>query len=200
MQESNPHCPSPTTLEHAWIYIAIDMRDMRFSKVGLTKEKDPKERIRQGRTYNPFLTLFTAYNLALGENQTSQQELREIESYIKTRQRYGFGNPKKHIHSLFNSEWFEMPPWDAETQVDWMIANRGVTAGNHSMFDYFDTPNNRNGLSISAMRMIKTVYRPNPTKMWNQVRMAGFDPQEISVYLNYLTACHSPGHPDQDWL
>lgn len=59
----NPAYERYPTKEYGWIDIAIDMRDLCFSKIGLATEA-PSRRIAEGRTYNPFLTLFTTYELA----------------------------------------------------------------------------------------------------------------------------------------
>ncbi|QPQ23106.1 hypothetical protein [Lonsdalea populi] len=66
------------TLEHAWLYIAIDIRDLSICKIGLTTKKHPQLRLNEGRTYNPFLELYAIYELSATTWGCSQKELNDI--------------------------------------------------------------------------------------------------------------------------
>ncbi|RQQ45686.1 GIY-YIG nuclease family protein [Burkholderia stagnalis] len=196
--EINPAYKNYPTKEHGWIYIAIDMRDLRFSKIGLTTKELPSRRIAEGRTYNPFLTLFTTYELARCTFGISQRELSDIEAYIHGRSVFGY--PLKHLDSGRDSEWFQIRPDYAEGQVDWILAKRNFSVDHEKLFEYYDGPNNRNGVNVRAMRKIKKVYRPAPGDMERLAQSAGYDARLISPYLDYLEKFHAQGHPDQVWL
>jgi hypothetical protein len=58
----NPHYAHYPTIPNAWIYIAIDIRDMNMCKIGLTTKEDPLKRISEGRTYNHFLNYLQRIN------------------------------------------------------------------------------------------------------------------------------------------
>lgn len=184
---------------HGWIYIAVDMRDFSLSKIGLTTKKNPSLRIAEGRTYNPFLALFTTYELGRCTFGISQQELSDIEGYIHRRGSV-LGGPLKHLDSGRDSEWFNSRPDHAESQVDWILANRGLTVDNERLHEYYENPNNRNGINIRAMRKIKRISRPFPGHVEYLATMAGYDARMIRPYLSYLEEFHTKGHPDQIWL
>ncbi|VWM09720.1 GIY-YIG nuclease family protein [Burkholderia lata] len=196
--EVNPAYKACPTKEHGWIYIAIDMRDLRFSKIGLTTKEVPSRRIAEGRTYNPFLTLFTTYELARCTFGISQQELSDIEAYIHSRSVFGY--PLKHLDSGRDSEWFQMRPDHAEEQVDWILAKRDFSVDHERLYEYYDNPNNRNGINVRAMRKIKKIYRPFPGNMQRLAQSAGYDVRLIGSYLDYLEEFYAHGHPDQVWL
>lgn len=86
--EPNPVYKDCPIKKHGWIYIAVDMRDLSFSKIGLTTEEEPARRVAQGRTYNPFITLFTTYELGRSTFGISQQELNAIEGNLHRRWAY----------------------------------------------------------------------------------------------------------------
>jgi hypothetical protein len=198
LQQPNPVYEPYPTKEYGWIYIAIDMRDLRFSKVGLTTKEGPGRRIAEGRTYNPFLTLFTTYELARCTFGISQQELNDIEAYIHGRSAFGYA--LRHLDSGRDSEWFKIRPDHAEHQVDWILAKRGFSVDHEELFSYDENPNNRNGINVQAMRKIKNVHRPLPGDMQRLVQAAGYDANLIGPYLAYLEEFHALGHPDQVWL
>lgn len=184
---------------HGWIYIAIDMRDLGLSKIGLTTKHNPIFRIAEGRTYNPFLTLFSTYELARCTFGISQQELSDIEGYIH-RRGSAFGPPLKHLDSGRDSEWFNIRPDHAESQVDWILAKRGFSVANENLYELYENSNNRNGINIRAMRKIKKINRPFPDSVEYLAATAGYDTRLIRPYLSYLEEFHSPGHADQIWL
>lgn len=116
----------------AWIYIAIDIRDMSISKIGFTTKAAPQQRINEGKTYNPYLSLFTVYELSKCSWGTSKQELRDIESYIH--RRMIFGSPIKYLYTGGNSERFDISPSDAEFQIDWILAKRGFSVNGQPLY------------------------------------------------------------------
>lgn len=194
----NPAYEQYPTKEYGWIYIAIDMRDLCFSKIGLTTKEAPSRRIAEGRTYNPFLTLFTTYELARCTFGISQRELSDIEAYIHGRSAFGY--PLKHLDSGRDSEWFQMRPDHAEEQVDWVLAKRGFSVDHEALYEVYNNSNNRNGINVRTMRKIKKVYRPFPADIQHLAQSAGYDVRLIRSYLDYLEEFYSRGHPDQVWL
>lgn len=198
LPKANPTYARYPRTKSGWVYVAIDMRDLCFSKIGLTTKEIPSIRIAEGRTYNPFLTLFTTYNLAACTSGISQRELNDIEGYIHRRN--VFGHPLRHLHSGRDSEWFQVHPNHAESQVDWILAKRGFSVDNDHLYEVYENANNRHGINVKAMRKIKRIYRPCPEKMRDLVQLAGYDANLIRPYLDYLENFHNPGHPDQIWL
>lgn len=197
--EVNPAYGEYPTLLSGWIYIAIDMRDLRFSKIGLTTRETPEKRIADGRTYNPFLALFTTYELAKCTFGISVRELRDIEGYIH-RRGSAFGPPLGHIISARDSEWFQIRADHAEMQVDWILAKRRFSVENEALYDVYEGPHSLNGINIETMRKIKKVYRPSVPDMRRRVNSAGYDASLIAPYLAYLEEFYSPGNPGQAWL
>lgn len=195
----NPAYAGCPVIKHGWIYIAVDMRDLSLSKIGLTTKQSPMLRIAEGRTYNPFLTLFTTYDLARCTFGISKRELCDIEGYIH-RRGSEFGAPLKHFDSGRDSEWFNIRPDHAESGVDWILAKRGFSVDNERLNEFCDSENNRNGISIRAMRKIKKIYRPKPSSVEYIAVMAGYDEHQIRPYLSYLEEFYAPGHADQIWL
>ena len=196
--ESNPFYKDFSTIEYGWIYIAVDMRDMSLCKIGLTTKGNPDRRIAEGRTYNPFLTLFTTYELGRRTFGISQKELSDIERYIHHKSI--FGGSLKHIGSGRDSEWFQVRADYAEHQVDWILATRGFTVDKEGLFDYYESPNNKNGINVRVMRKIKKVIRPRPVDVWALVESAGYSGQRIKPYTDYLNEFHAPGNTNQVWL
>lgn len=196
--EINPAYKDYPTKKSGWIYIAIDMRDLELSKIGLTTKEEPNRRIAEGRTYNPFLTLFTTYQLARCTFGISQRELIDIEGYIHGRS--AFGAPLRHLDSGRDSEWFQMHPDEAEGQVDWILAKRGFSVDHEKLYEVFESPNNWNGLNLRAMRKIKKVYRPFPENVEYLAHSAGYDVRQIRPYLDYLAHFHDQDNPNKIWL
>lgn len=197
--EINPAYANFPKIPFGWIYIAIDMRDLRFSKIGLTTKESPSRRIAEGRTYNPFLVLFTTYDLAKCTFGISREELRDIEGNIQRRGAV-FGAPRRHIDSGLDSEWFEISPFDAEPQVDWTLARRGFSVEHEALYAISDDDQSRNDIHIQTMRKIKRIYRPFAPDVRRRVESAGYDAGMVTPYLRYLEHFHSPDHPDQVWL
>lgn len=196
--EPNPVYKDYPTKKHGWIYIAIDMRDLRFSKIGLTTEEAPARRVAQGRTYNPFITLFTTYELGRSTFGISQEELSAIEGNLHRRS--VFGSPRKHLDSGRDSEWFPINPDDAEGQVDLVLAKRGFSVDHEHLYEVYDNPNNWHGLNLRAMRKIKKIYRPFPARMRQLAEDAGYSARLIRPYLDYLEEFYTAGHHGQIWL
>jgi hypothetical protein len=199
LQEINPAYERYPTKEHGWIYIAVDMRDLCLSKIGLTTKEEPSRRIAEGRTYNPFLALFTTYELARCTFGISQQELSDIEGYIHNRS-IALGCPLKHLDSGRDSEWFHTRPDHAESQVDWILARRGFSVDHENLYEMYESANYRDGINVRAMRKMKKIYRPLPGDMQHRAQSAGYDVRLIRPYLDYLAVFHTPGHRDQIWL
>jgi hypothetical protein len=197
--EINPDYASFPTIPSGWIYIAIDMRDLRFSKIGLTTKEAPSQRVAEGRTYNPFLALFTTYELAKCTFGISREELRDIEGNIHRRGSV-FGPACRHMDSGRYSEWFNILPFNAESHVDWTLARRGFSVENEALYAVSDGSHSMNGIHIQTMRKIKRVFRPFASDVQRRVEHAGYDANLIAPYLSYLEEFHSFGHPDQIWL
>lgn len=194
----NPAYAHCKRLQHGWLYIAIDMRDLTYTKIGLTTKEAPKSRIAEGRTYNPFLTLFATYELARCTHGISREELHDIEGYIHARS--AFGAARRHINSGRDSEWFVIPPNHAESMVDALLAKRGFSVDHEYLNADFDGPNNWYGINIRAMRKIKKINRPTVREMQTLVKDAGYDSRLINPYLVYLAEFHKDRHPDRVWL
>ncbi|EGQ8195907.1 GIY-YIG nuclease family protein [Vibrio parahaemolyticus] len=186
------------TLPYAWIYIAIDIRDMRMSKIGLTRQRDPQKRLAQGKTYNPFLTLFAVYNLAETTYGISNKELRDIENYIQSRA--VFGDALKHFHTGRHSEWFFLDPDEAEAQVDWMIAKRGFAVDGKYLYTHDEKDEKFNGISVERLKKIKTIFRPFPDDFSQVAAEAGMPTYLCKDYLSYLDEFHSRDADGQIYL
>ncbi|MDD2033190.1 GIY-YIG nuclease family protein [Pseudomonas sp. E141] len=177
--------PSP----HAWLYIAVDVRDMGIAKIGLTTKRTPEMRIAEGRTYNPFLVLFTTYDLARCTWGTSAKELADIERYIH--RRAVFGTPIGHLATGRSSEWFRIHPEQAESIVDAMLAKRGFSVGERYLYSSYDGPDVFDQIRVSRMREIKTVYRPSLRAVIDDSINAGIPDEYYREYYNFLRAYHS---------
>lgn len=199
ISDINPAYAGQRPLAAGWIYIAVDMRDLRFTKIGLTTKDSPAQRISEGRTYNPFLTLFTTYELAKCTFGISAKELRDIEGYIH-RRGSAFGPSLGHIASGRKSEWFRIRADNAERQVDWILAKRAFSVDREALYDVYDGPHSLNGVNIPTMRKIKSIYRPEARALAHNVMRAGYDADLIAPYLRYLEEFYRPGNPDQAWL
>jgi hypothetical protein len=104
-------------LAHGWLYIAIDARDLSICKVGLTTMEDPLMRVGGRSTENPFYCLFNSYNL--GKIGISRKELQDFESYMHRK----FANRINFIGTGTPSEWLNVGPFEAESQIEHYIAN-----------------------------------------------------------------------------
>lgn len=158
--EENEYYAAYPYSEYAWLYIAVDIRDMSIVKVGLTTKKTPQQRVAEGKTYNPFITLFTTYELSRCTFGVSSKELSDIEGYIHSRS--NFGKPIKHLYTGRDSEWFYIDPEEAESQIDWILAKRGFSVDGKKLYSYDDNDQKFNGINVREMRKIKTIFRPSP--------------------------------------
>ncbi|NIY94677.1 GIY-YIG nuclease family protein [Vibrio diazotrophicus] len=159
----NSHYAMYPPLEYAWLYIAIDIRDMDICKVGLTTRESPHQRVSQGKTYNPFLFLFASYELSKCTYGVSQKELDDIERYIHRRSI--FGGAIKHLATGRDSEWFSIHPEEAERQIDWILAKRGFAVDGKVLWSNSQKDEKFNFIAVERMKKIKTVYRPEPWEM-----------------------------------
>lgn len=182
--DQNSYYSQYQPLENAWLYIAIDIRDMSMAKIGLTRRESPESRIAQGKTYNPFLTLFTSYELSKCTYGSSQKELNDIESYIHGR--CIFGNAIKHLYTGRNSEWFPISPEKAEHQIDWILAKRGFAVDNKSLYTYNTEYEKFNYIAVERMKKIKKINRPNPYSFSEMAENGGIGYNLYAPYYEYL--------------
>ncbi|MBD8566194.1 GIY-YIG nuclease family protein [Oxalobacteraceae sp. CFBP 8763] len=185
----NEHYAKFPSCEHAWLYIAIDIRDMSISKIGLTTKDSPINRIKEGRTYNPFLTLFTTYELSRCTFGVSLKELRDIERYIHRRS--VFHPPIRHLYTGGESEWFYVPPDEAESMVDGLLAKRGFSVDGRYLYTMFEGPHNQGEMDIEQMKKIKKIYRPFPGDFVEAAECAGIKRKHYHGYIEYLRDFHS---------
>ena len=184
----NPHYAHYPTIPNAWIYIAIDIRDMNMCKIGLTTKEDPLKRISEGRTYNPFLELFTTYQLSACTWGCSQKELNDIENYFHRRST--FGGAIKHVRTQRDSEWFFNDPEEAEHQIDWMLAKRGFSVRGWYLYEVYTREDRDqeklNYINVDALKEIKTIFRPDPYEYQNKALAAGIKDYQFVDYFNFL--------------
>ena len=155
-------------ISNAWIYIAIDIRDLSICKIGLTTAINPCQRIQQGTTSNPFYLLFTSYNLSMVG--ISKKELLDLERYLhrKIERRIPI------VSSGSLSEWVESQPLKAETWIDSYISNT---------FDLNGLPlkNDDGEVNDSLFNKVKEIYRPHPLTIIDVVRY-----EQCKEYVDYL--------------
>jgi hypothetical protein len=195
--EPNDYYEAHARSEFAWLYIAVDIRDMGLSKIGLTTKKTPEQRLAEGKTYNPFIVLFATYELSKLTNGISSFELRKIEGYIHRR---SFANPVLHLNTGRNSEWFYMDPESAESEVDRMLAKRGFTVEGKNLYTYYDGDHNFNGIYVSRMRQIKKIYRPFPEDFYDMAESLELPRRYYREYLDYLEEYHSKSPTEKVYL
>lgn len=109
--QGHPYIPN------AWLYIAIDVRDLSICKVGITTMKSPFDRVSGRSTENPFYCLYNSYNL--GKIGISKKELMDFEKYMHRK----FASRVKFIGTSTPSEWLTVGPIEAEGQIEHYIAN-----------------------------------------------------------------------------
>jgi hypothetical protein len=194
--QQNEHYAAFEPAPFAWLYIAVDVRDMGMTKVGLTKKEAPSRRIAEGRTYNPFLTLFATYELSRCSFGVSAVELGDIESYIHKR----LCKPLKHLDSQRDSEWFYLHPEAVEGTIDWILAKRAFSVDGKQLYTFFDGPHNRHGLNIELMRKIKTIFRPQPMEFARKADDAGMEREQYQQYYEYLDEFHARSPADKVYL
>lgn len=184
----NPYYLEYPSLEFSWLYIAVDIRDMCMAKIGLTRRENPQQRISQGKTYNPFLVLFTTYELSKCTYGTSQQELNDIEGYIHRRS--DLGMPIKHLYTERDSEWFYISPEDAEHQIDWILAKRGFSVDNKTLWSTCVTNEKFNGIAVDRMKKIKTIFRPYADEFVRVAESSRIPFELYQSYYDYLVQFH----------
>ena len=194
----NEHYAKFPTLPNAWIYIAFDIRHMSLTKVGLTTNEDPKKRISQGITYNPFLKLFAVYELSRCTFGISQKELNDIEGYIQ--RRAIFGEPLKHLESKRKTEWFLMDPESVESQADWLFAKRGFSVDGYSLYTCSSEIETYHNVVIERMRKIKTIFRPLPDDFLKQMKKCNIPIELVKDYYEYLVEYHQRDASEKVYL
>lgn len=201
-ETQNEHYSSYPILPNAWIYIAIDIRDLDICKIGLTTKKTPQLRINEGKTYNPFLELFTTYELSKCTWGCSREELRDIEKYFHNR--HIFGGAIKYPGTGRTSEWFFTSPSEAEYQIDWMLAKRGFSVEKKPLYEIYERTdrdlNRLNYIRVEAMKKIKTIYRPLPEDYEycaENSRMASY---QYERYIKFLEKFHNGDWIDKIYL
>lgn len=191
--EPNDYYSAYPSTEHAWIYIAVDIRNMNITKVGLTTKEQPKKRIAEGKAYNPFITLFTTYELSKCTYGVSRQELSDIEKNIHNRS--VFGEPIKHLFTRRDSEWFHLDPEEAEYQVDSILAKRGFSVDGKSLYASSECDISFHGIHVPRMRKIKTAFRPDAREFHDMARASEIPYSYYRDYYTFLEEYHSrPAH------
>ncbi|WP_202934878.1 hypothetical protein [Vibrio navarrensis] len=188
----NEYYQNEPTIDSAWLYIAIDIRDMRMVKVGLTTRENPHDRILNGRTYNPFVTLFAAYDLTKNTFGISKKELADMESRIHGRG--AFGEPLRHLNSGRRSEWFFIDPDEAEFQIDVNLAKRGFSVDGYMLFTHQSGYEKYNDIAIWRMKRIKSVFKPKPLDFKELADSRGIPFEIYKPYYEYLVAFHGSGN------
>lgn len=197
LAEHNDHYDAYPRSEFAWLYIAVDTRDMGITKIGLTTKRSPEQRISEGKTYNPFVVLFATYELSKTTNGISRFELGKIEGYIHRR---SFADPVLHLNTGRKSEWFYIHPDLAESEVDHMLAKRGFSVMGRYLHTYYEGNHAHNDIYVSRMRHIKKIYRPFPDDFERTVRRLGLPSKYYREYLDYLIEYHSKDAKDKVYL
>jgi len=185
-------------LKHAWIYVAVDIRNLSITKVGLTTAQYPQKRISQGITYNPFIRLFTIYELSKCTFGISQKELNDIESYIQSRA--VFDEPIRHLDSNRKSEWFFIHPEEAEMQIDWMFAKRGFAVDGKYLFSSYESPETYGDVVIERMKKIKTIFRPLPEEFSDKAENCNIPIKLYREYYDLLVNFHKSETPNKAYL
>lgn len=184
----DPYINEPA-LPNACIYIAIDIRALSLCKVGFTTQEDPAARLNGGRTYNPFLTLYTVYRLSNCTRGCSLKELRDFEGYIHRKSI--LGKSIKHLHSGKSSEWFWFRPDEMESLIDHWIARRNFTVDGWNLFMNDAGDDMDHVINQSRLARIKQVVRPAPDDVLRTLRYSGIPAQWCDEYLTHLRDYHS---------
>ncbi|WP_288357078.1 GIY-YIG nuclease family protein [uncultured Pseudomonas sp.] len=181
--ERNEHYSTYPSLESSWLYVVADTRDMQIAKIGLTTKKAAKQRLMEGKTFNPFIVLFATYDLSKTTWGVSQKELRDIEQYIHSR---AFGEPIPHISSGRDSEWFYMSPEEAENRIDQNLAKRAFSVNNRYLYSNYDGDHSHRGLYIERMRQIKKLHHPDPYSFARWAEKMNYPEELYKGYLEYI--------------
>lgn len=160
---------------NAWLYIAIDIRNFRQCKIGITTRQNPHERILEGRTSNPFYLLFTAYNLAY--LNVEKEELGRFERYVRGK----IGYPVYRVASGNLSEWRDEDPRNAELVIDHHIIN-SFTHDGKILFDEDGMP------CAEEFCKIKFPYRPDPFGL-SEISNLNYD--QCKEYIDFLMNYHN---------
>ncbi|EPN3958437.1 hypothetical protein ACPUEJ_20070 [Vibrio tubiashii] len=187
--EENEYYADYPKIENAWLYIAIDIRDMTTAKIGLTTNANPLKRLSQGKTYNPFLMMFTTYELSRCTFGISKEELSDIESYLHGKGT--FGGAIRHLSSGRKSEWFHIHPDRAENQVDMLITKRGFSVDGEYLFATGVGYKKYGEIMPERMRKIKTIFRPIPKEFINKATSVGIKPDQYKNYVEFLEEFHA---------
>lgn len=166
-------------LQHAWIYIAIDIRNLNICKIGLTTKENPYDRIKQGATSNPYYILFNCYDLS--KLNISLQELCDFEKYLHRK----LGFRIKNVATGNNSEWLEITPFYAEKELEYRIGN-SFRFGNDSFLD------EDGEVDSNVMNEIKFTFRPDPLD-FSCRSFLNYD--DCKEYIDYLMDYHN--YPDE---
>lgn len=159
---------------HAWLYIAVDIRNLTECKIGITTRQNPQIRIREGRTSNPFYLLFTAYNLT--PLNVDASELKKFERHVRKK----VGQPVWRVASGNESEWRYEDPRNAELVIDHHIINT-FTYNGKNLFDEDGMPSNE------EFQDIKHPYRPDPFGLW-EISNLNYD--QCREYIDFLMDYH----------
>ncbi|OIN45957.1 hypothetical protein [Pseudomonas costantinii] len=139
--------PNDPFIPFAHIYIAIDLKDFNTCKVGLTTSQNPLNRIRAGRTSNPYYVPFVSYNL--GQLGIGKAELKDFERYLhrKISDRVPFADGD------FESEWLTTSPIYTNAQVIHHIVNGFRKDGEDAYFF-----NDDGDIRLDRLGEIRTYY------------------------------------------
>ena len=162
-------------LQYAWLYIAIDIRNLEMCKVGITTRETPIQRINEGRTTNPFYLLFNSYDLS--KFKLTRKKLMNFERFVQQR----LGASVSRIVSGSNSEWIRTTPFNAEQEIDYRIAN-DFSSDDELLFD------EDGEILEEKFKEIKYPYRPDP---FNLSVSSNLNYEECKNYIDYLMDHHN---------
>ncbi|ELR8729983.1 GIY-YIG nuclease family protein [Vibrio harveyi] len=148
MYNNDPYYGLPI-LTCAWLYIAIDVRDLSICKIGITTRENPIDRLRECRTSNPFYSFFNCYDMA--RLNISMRELLDLERYLLRK----LGVRLNHIGTGNASEWVRISPCFAEKEIDYIICNN-FDFHENSMIDEDGNPDEK------YLGEFKYKVRPDP--------------------------------------
>lgn len=161
-------------LHNAWLYIAVDIRDLKRCKIGVTTRSDPNLRIDEGRTSNPHYLLFTAYDLSLFN--IDRAELERFERYAHRH----VGQPIFRIGTGSASEWRLEDPREAERIIDHLITKCFERKG-RTLYDEDGAP------KPEEFKDFKFPYRPDPFGLSIKSLL---DYEECKEYIDFLMDHH----------
>jgi len=168
MNAANQH------LQHAFLYIAIDMRHMDMCKIGLTTQQDPSDRIRAGITSNPYYAAYNIYDLR--SRGITITELRALENYVR---RKSPGQVIHHFMSDCESEWIEEAPWTVAPDAEYFMA-RALSINLGEDYEPLE----------GAMEPYRFEFRPSPLSV-----IGKYDYERCQEYVDYLHLCEEVAHP-----